>query len=82
MSGWMQVMSNDGSGEFRMSEGVQERVMAAVSAFGSQQALRCLALAYKKHSTNSSKVTSNPSHTPGATLDKRSPPLPTSPPPP
>lgn len=56
----MQVMSNDGSGEFRMSEGVQERVMAAVSAFGSQQALRCLALAYKKHCTNSSKVTSNP----------------------
>lgn len=60
----MQVMSNDGSGELRMSEGVQERVMAAVSAFGSQQALRCLALAYKNHSANSSKVTCHPSQLP------------------
>ena len=51
-------MSNDGSGEVRMSEGVQERVMAAVTGFGGQQALRCLALAYKTHSGSSSKVCS------------------------
>jgi len=49
----LQVMSNDGSGEFRMTTDVQEKVMAA---FGSKKALRCLALAYKHHSGNSSKV--------------------------
>ena len=49
-------MSNDGLGSFKMSEQVQERVMAAVTAFGSKQALRCLALAYKNHSGHNSKV--------------------------
>jgi len=52
----LQVMSNDGSGEFRMTTDVQEKVMAAVASFGSKKALRCLALAYKHHSGNSSKV--------------------------
>ena len=52
----LQVMSNDGSGEFRMTKDVQEKVMAAVTSFGSKKALRCLALAYKHHSGNSSKV--------------------------
>lgn len=50
------VMSNDGSGSFKMNDQVQERVMAAVTAFGSKQALRCLALAYKNHSGNISKM--------------------------
>ncbi|KAL3141521.1 Calcium-transporting ATPase 3, endoplasmic reticulum-type [Trebouxia sp. C0010 RCD-2024] len=50
------VLSNNGSGVSQMSEGVHEGVMAAVSAFGSQQALRCLALAYKNHSGNSTKT--------------------------
>ena len=76
----MQVMSNDGSGGFRMDEGVQERVMAAVSAFGGQQALRCLALAYKNHPTNSSKVTCCPSYS-CATLDPPTTPSPLPPPP-
>ncbi len=49
-------MSNDGSGEFRMTTEVQEKVMAAVTSFGSKKALRCLGLAYKHHSGNSSKV--------------------------
>lgn len=56
----LQVMSNDGSGEFRMTPEVQEKVMAAVISFGSKKALRCLGLAYKHHSGNSSKV--NPCH--------------------
>lgn len=56
----LQVLSNDGSGASQMSEGVHEGVMAAVSAFGSQQALRCLALAYKNHSGNSTKVLITP----------------------
>ena len=53
-------MSNDGSGEFRMTADVQERVMAAVTSFGSKKALRCLALAYKNHSAGSSKVCTAP----------------------
>ncbi len=52
----LKVMSNDGSGEFRMTTEVQEKVMAAVTSFGSKKALRCLGLAYKHHSGNSSKV--------------------------
>ncbi len=52
----LQVMSNDGSGEFRMTTDVQEKVMAAVTSFGGKKALRCLALAYKHHSGSSSKV--------------------------
>lgn len=51
-----QVLSNDGSGEFRMTEGVQGDIMAAVTSFGSQQALRCLALAYKTTSAAVDKV--------------------------
>ncbi|DBA82876.1 TPA: Calcium-transporting ATPase 3, endoplasmic reticulum-type [Trebouxia sp. C0004] len=50
------VMSNDGSGEFRMTPDVEEKVMAAVTSFGAKKALRCLALAYKHHSGNSSKI--------------------------
>ena len=52
----LQVMSNDGSGEFKMTADVQEKIMAAVTSFGSKKALRCLALAYKHHPGNSSKV--------------------------
>lgn len=52
----LQVMSNDGSGEFRMTTDMKEKVMAAVTSFGSKKALRCLALASKHHSGNSSKV--------------------------
>ena len=50
------MLSNDGSGEFRMTAEVQEKVMAAVTSFGSKKALRCLALAYRNHSGGSSKV--------------------------
>lgn len=50
------VLSNDGSGEFRMTEAVQGDIMAAVTSFGSQQALRCLALAYKTTSTTVDKL--------------------------
>ena len=52
----LQVMSNDGSGQFRMTTDVQEKLMAAVTSFGIKKALRCLALAYKHHPGNSSKV--------------------------
>ena len=57
-SSWfcIQVMSNDGSGVFGMTPEVQESVEAAVTAFGSEKALRCLALAYKNHSGSSSKA--------------------------
>lgn len=52
----VQVLSNDGSGEFNMSQEVQNEVMHAVTSFGGQQALRCLALAYKTPSTAVNKV--------------------------
>ena len=52
----VQVLSNDGSGEFKMSQEVQNEVLHAVTSFGGQQALRCLALAYKTPSTAVNKV--------------------------
>ena len=55
-NGLVQVLSNDGVGEFRMSQEVQEHVLAAVTAMGSDQALRCLALAYKSTSTSTAKA--------------------------
>ena len=39
-----------------MSQEVQNEVMHAVTSFGGQQALRCLALAYKTPSTAVNKV--------------------------
>lgn len=50
------MLSNDASGELRMSEEVQEHVLAAVTSMGSEQALRCLALAYKSTSTSNAKA--------------------------
>ena len=52
----VQVLSNDGSGEFKMPQEVRDSVLDAVTSFGSQQALRCLALAYKTPSSSVNKV--------------------------
>lgn len=54
--GVVQVLNNDGSGEFKMTQEVQDSVLDAVTSFGSQQALRCLALAYKTSSGGTNKV--------------------------